>query len=185
MYRNDDDDIKIAPDTFTAVATDSAEEAARQFLKQKNSGNIEKARELGKTFSDAIIHIENGPLGKETACTVREWHHKLLLYSYVVNRVIAEYSPNSILAQTSLNVFYSGIEAESPELHSHVSDMAAFSLYVLCERTKNRNSDDIGEIYANLCDFGGDQEKIGEGNMFYNKVYVFCKEKIEAIQYIK
>lgn len=184
MHTYEDDDIKIASGSFAnTAAMDSAEEAARQFLIQKNSGNIDKARGLGKAFAEAMIHMETGPLNGETRCTQREVHHKLLLYSYVVNRVIAEYSPNSILAQTSLNVFYSEVEADSPELHSHVSDMAAFSLYTLCERTPNRTDDEIGSIYAGLCDFGGDPEKISDGNAFYNKAYAFCKEKINATQY--
>lgn len=188
MNMYEDEDIKIAPGSFTGIhaLSDSGEEAARQFLEQKECGNIDKARALGKAYADAIIHIETGPVAESgKPRTQRELHQQLLLYSYTVNRVIAEQSPNSIVAQACLNVFYSRIEEASQELHKHVSDMAAFSLYVLCERSRNRTDDDIGAIYAQLCDFAGKREVIDEANAFYRRVYEFCGEKLAAIDFIK
>lgn len=185
---HDDDDIKIATGSFTGKSgvVDSGEEAARQFLEQKECGNIDKARELGKFYADAIIRIESGPVAPgEKPRTQRELHHQVLLYSYIVNRVIAERSPNSMVAQACLNVFYSEIEAASAELSKHVSDMAAFSLYILCERSRTRSDDEIGAIYAELCDFDGDQEKINDGDAFYKRVYKFCTDKLDSVEFIK
>ena len=185
MY--EDDDIKIAPNSFSEKAhmIDLGEEAARQFLEQKENGNIEKARILGKSFAGDIVHIEDGPLKQlDKPRTQRELHHQIVLYSYVVNRVIAEHSPNSIVAQTCLNVFYTAIESASKELHKHVSDMAAFSLYVLCERTPNRNDDQIGVTYARLCDFEGASDVIEDGNEFYKRVYDYCWDKLIDIEYL-
>lgn len=184
MGRFDDDDIKIAGQEKAASLADSAEETARLFLQHKNSGNIEKARQLGKNFATAIIRADNSPLWPEgPPVTQREYHQKLLLYSYIVNRVIAEDSPNSLLAQTSLNVFYSEIESSSKKLHQHVSDMAAFSLYILCERSPSRDESEIGSIYADLCDYEGDQRVIVEGNAFYRRMLGYCRDKIREIGY--
>lgn len=179
-----DDDIKIAPASFAGnrPAVDSGEEAARQFLEQKECGNIDKARALGKAYAGDVIGVESAPQQERTQ---RELHHQIVLYSYIVNRVIAEHSPNSIVAQTCLNVFYSEIEAASEELRKHVSDMAAFSLYVLCERSPNRGDDEMGLIYAELCDFDGNQDKINDGNAFYQRVYKLCAEKIAAAEFVK
>lgn len=188
MSMREDDDVKIAPSSFAGkhVNVDSGEEAARQFLEQKECGNIDKARELGRCYADAIIHIETGPVASaEKPRTQRELHHQILLYSYIVNRVIAEHSSNSIVAQTCLNVFYSEIEAASDKLHKHVSDMAAFSLYILCERSPGRSDDEIGAIYAELCDFDGNEEKINDGDAFYKRVYKFCLDKLESVGFIK
>ncbi len=181
MNIREDEDIKIATETFKPKKPlqDSGEEAARQFLEQKELGNIEKARELGISFAEAIIQIEDGPVsGLGKARTQRELHNQIVLYSYIVNRVIAEHCPNSIVAQSCLGVFYKTVESACAELFSHVSDMAAFSLYVLCERSKNRTDDDIGVIYAELCDFDGREEIISEGNAFYRKLYDYCAEKV-------
>lgn len=180
-----DEDIKIASGSFSSAPAleDSAEVAAKEFLRQKDAGNIDKARQLGKLFADSMFDFGHGPLFQTTPeRTQRELHHQLLLYAYVVNRVIAEQSPNSILAQTTLNVFYSEIEAASPELHAHVSDMAAFSLYILCER-KNREDCYIGKIYAGLCDFGDRQDIIDQGNRFYCDAYNFCTEMMRRTDY--
>jgi len=187
MRMHEDEDIKIAPSSFSEKAhmIDLGEEAARQFLEQKENGNIEKARVLGKAYADDILHIEKGPLrSSDKPRTQRELHHQIVLYSYIVNRVIAEHSPNSIVAQTCLNVFYTEIEAVSKELHKHISDMAAFSLYVLCERTPSRTDDQIGVIYARLCDFEGASAVIEEGNDFYRRVYDYCWDELIDINYI-
>ncbi len=186
MNIREDEDIKIAPKTFkpNRPPLDSGEEAARQFLEQKELGNIEKARELGASFAQAVINLEDGPVaerGKKR--TQRELHNQIVLYSYIVNRVIADHSPNSIVAQSCLGVFYKTVEAASAELFSHISDMAAFSLYVLCERSKNRTDDEIGVIYAELCDFDGREEIIAEGNAFYRRIYAYCAEKIGGVEF--
>ena len=180
----DDDDIKIAGDSFShsPSADDLAEAAAAEFLQQKDAGNIDKARSVGKRLADAMFDLGQGPLCSEKPRTQREIHHQFLLYSYVVNRVIAEESPNSILAQTALNVFYSEIEAASPELHRHVCDMAAFSLYILCERT-DRSHAEIGRIYADLCEFSGNQEKIDDGNRLYEEACLYCTQIIRSANY--
>ena len=180
----EDDDIKIATGSFAHRQADSDEEAVRQFLTQKNSGNIEKARLLGELYADVLVKNARSPVfACEKNLMQLEHHHRLLLYSFIVNRVIAENSPNSILAQTSLNVFYSEIEKVSPELHRHVCDMAAFSLYILCERSPNRGDEEFGAIYAGLCGFGGHEDIIAEGNAFYKKAYDFCTDKIKAVHY--
>ena len=185
MSRFDDEDIKIAGQEKPGKQTESAEEIARLFLEQRNRGNIDKARQLGRDFAAGIIQPANSPLWPDRAPdTQREYHHQLLLYSYVINRVIAERSPNSLLAQTTLNVFYSEIEAASPKLHQHVSDMAAFSLYILCERSPSRGDGDIGAIYADLCDYEGHPEVIAEGNAFYRRLFDYCCEKIREIGYL-
>ncbi len=189
MILHEDDDVKIAG-SFSGVGkvnqVDSGEESARQFLEQKECGNIDKARELGKSYADALIHIETVPsLTAEKPLTQRELHHQLLLYSYVVNRVIAEFAPNSIVAQTCLNVFYTQIEETSAELHQHLNDMAAFSLYVLCERSPSRSDEEIGSIYAELCDFDGRDDIIDEGNSFFKRAYDFCKGKILGIDFLR
>lgn len=181
----EDEDIKIADGHFSSSRSeDSSEIAAREFLRQKQSGNIKRARELGAVFARALLMPEEGPLaGALSRKPMQMQHHIYLLYTYVVNRVIAEHSPDSILAQTSLNVFYSEIETASPEVFRHVNDMAAFSLYILCERSRNRSDDEIGRIFAELCGMKDDPETFRYGNELFHKLYEACAEKIRGTPY--
>ena len=178
-----DDDIKIAPETFKTnrAPIDHGEEAARQFLEQKELGNIERARELGEDYAEDVIALEKASSGR----TLREQHHQLVLFSYIVNRVIAEQSPNSIVAQSCLNMFYKSIETASGELFKHVSDMAAYSLYMLCERSRNRHDSEIGGIYAELCDFRGNEGIISEGNAFFKREYENCAAKLRGAGFVE
>lgn len=179
-----DEDIKIAGEHFSVPREDIGELAAQDFLKQKDSGNIEKARGLGLRYAQAILYPEQGPLVDEMEGRSPLFHHhQYILYSYAVNHVIADFSPNSILAQTSLNLFYAQLEEKSPELYMHVSDTAAFSLYILCERSKTRSDDDIGRTFASLVGKEDDNTVIIYANRLYSKLYHFCVEQINAVQY--
>lgn len=180
-----DEDMKIAGDSFSRPpAEDPAEAEARHFLKEKDSGNIEKARALGKSYAASLQEaVKEYPRRSALPPTQLEYHHQLLLCSYIVNRVIAEFSPNSILAQTSLQVFYQEIEQNAPELYKHISDPAAFSLYILCDRSSKRNDSEIGNIYAQLCNREGDPETIGEGNHLFRWFYDACAETMKYAAY--
>lgn len=184
--QDEDDDIKIATGHFSGggVREDSADLAAENFLRQKNSGNIDHARSVGAYFAKLALSPQLGPLADELeGKSPLVQHHLYLLYSYIVNRVIAEHSPDSILAQTSLNVFYSNIEEASPELHKHVTDMAAFSLYILCERSPNRSEDELGQVFADLLDMEDNAQMVQLGNGFYKRMYQSCMQVIKDTPY--
>jgi hypothetical protein len=180
-----DEDMKIAGDSFSPLpAEDPAETEARRFLRQKSVGNIEKARELGKLYAREIVNVpQSSPLGTAADCGQMEFHHQLVLCSYVVNRVIAEHSPDSILAQTSLRVFYDEVERASAVMYTHISDPAAFSLYTLWERSRGHDEDEIGRIYAKLCGLEGDAKAISNGNALYGWFTAVCAQFMENTAY--
>jgi hypothetical protein len=178
-----DDDMKIVGGGSISDPTpeDAAEAAAKQFLLHKSTGNIDKARTLGIDYAHTILEFAN-----KTPCpelTESEIHHQILLCSYVVNRVIADKSPDSILAQTTLNVFYDEIEASSLELHRHINDTAAFSLYILSDRSGEGDSAEIGEIYAGLCGFEKDQDKMKAGSQVFESFYRVCADMMQNARY--
>jgi len=178
-----DEDIKIAtPGSFSKSrpAEDVSELEAQQFLRLKNDGSIDKARQLGAKYATILLEKNEAAAGDQDPLCC---HQRLVLYSYVVNRAISDLSPNSLLAQTSLNVFYDELEEGSPELYRHVSDMAAFSLYILCERSNSRSEDEIGEVYARLCGSEGDRTVIDEGNALYRGFYERCREEFHSVGY--
>jgi hypothetical protein len=181
-----DEDMKIAGDSFKPAPPDAGEAEAKAYLEQKSSGNVEKARRLGSRFALALRERVSENLNDpnfQGELAVRE-HHKAVLYSYVVNRVIADLSPNSILAQTALNVFYADLEAETPVLAEHVRDMAAYSLYILCERSETCVDDEIGRIYARLCGEEDNPRRVEEGNRCYREFYHLCSLLHQQTEYV-
>ncbi|MGI6404562.1 MAG: hypothetical protein ACOX0K_10240 [Oscillospiraceae bacterium] len=181
-----DEDMKIAGDSFKPAPSDGGEAEAKVYLEQKSSGNVEKARSLGRQFAlalrERVAESLNDP-AFQGELAVRE-HHKAVLYSYVINRVIADLSPNSILAQTALNVFYADLEQETPILADHVRDMAAYSLYILCERSETCVDDEIGRIYARLCGEENSPERMEEGNRCYREFYNLCSRLHQQTEYV-
>jgi hypothetical protein len=107
-----------------------------------------------------------------------------VLFSYVVNRVIADISPNSIIAQTALNVFYSRVEETAPHLAEYMRDMAAFSLYILCKRSEHRDDDEIGTVFARTCEDEDNKALVQEGNRLYRSFYEQCVRLHEQAGYI-
>ena len=169
---SDDDDVKIAPGSFSGSKKqqDLADQAAQEFLRQKKLGNVDKARQLGTDFAELLWVLAQELIMGDGNVEQREVHHRLLLCSYAVCRVVSEASPNSIVAQTSLSRFYSAVEERSNVLSRHVSDTAAFSLYILSERSKDDIAE-IGKIFAKLIGQEGDIEKAGLGNQVFSSFY--------------
>ena len=186
---DEDADMKIAPRSFSAGPKDEAsgQDEAEDYLRQKSAGNIPLARSLGERYADLLMAEAKDnfdPWPTELAEGLRA-HHRLLLLTYVVNRAVAELSPNSILAQTTLNVFYSELEEKVPQLDKYIRDMGSYSLYVLCERSHSRTDDEIGKIFARLCADKDNSLLIDEGNRHYQEYYAACKELHRQTRYVQ
>ena len=115
--RCDDSDMKIMPERVSKVF-DSAEGAAVAFAREKANGNMDKARALGLRFAQELICKEGGltSFGVGAFDDARTVTQRKILFSYVVNQVIADLFPKSIVAQSAMSSFYNKIEQESPNL---------------------------------------------------------------------
>ena len=187
----DDADMKIAPKSFSGAkkARDhsEAQAEAQDYLRQKSSGNIDLARTLGERYASLLMDEARqnfDPWPADMAQSLRA-HHRLLLLSYVVNRVVAELCSSSILSQTTINVFYNEIEQKAPQLEKYIKDMASYSLYILCERSDTCSEDEIGKIYARLCGDKDNQSLIDEGNHYYRDYRRACEELHSQIGYVR
>ena len=185
----EDADMKIAPESFshTAKSEDNAEVEARDYLLQKNAGNISLARALGEQYAallmqEAKTNFDPWPEGMAESLLA---HHRLLLFSFVVNRVVAELSPNSILAHTTLNVFYNEIEEKAPQLDANIRDMASYSLYILCERSEGCTKDQVGKIFARLCADKDNERLIAQGQQYYHAYYDACSRLHRETKYVQ
>jgi len=176
----EDADMKIAPKHFSSGPESEdiseAEAEALNYMRQKSAGNIQLARALGERYATLLMQEAKtnfDPWPEGLADSLRA-HHRMLLFSYVVHRVVADLSPNPLLTYTALNVFYSELEEKAPQLEKSTRDMASYSLYVLCERRESCTDDKIGIIYAQLCGDKDNKVLIDEGDRYFHAYYDIC-----------
>lgn len=176
---NDDADMKIAGENIAPeIELDADEKAAEIFLQNKEVGNIAIANQVGISLANLLWQEAQMLIMEDSGLPAQRVHQMLVLCSFVVNKVIGENSPNTLLAQTALSKFYSTTEERSSVLYQHISDTASFSLYILYERTGN-GGDDVGEIYADLCGVEKDKNLIREGDSLYTAFYDTCYQQFK------
>lgn len=153
----DDSDMKIAPDRPSELF-DLSEGAASAFVREKNNGNMEKARQLGQSLARELGRRQGGLpyFGVGVFDDAQSLGQRRLLYAYIVSRVIEDTAPNSIVAQSALSAFYGQIQRETPEYYAAVTDSAALSLYILAGRSEPDDYNALGGAFARLCGREGD-----------------------------
>jgi len=182
-YHDEDGDMKIAGANYKKTAAeDPAETEAKLFLRHRETGNIEKARALGKKYAYAIMEAAP-PVSPDNSSQV-EYCQQIVLCAFLVTRVIVENSPDTIIAQTGIHAFYDELNSQSADLYQNTGDLAAFSLYTLWERSRTKDMDELGRIYAKLCGMEGDARAIAEGNALGRRFYAACLEMMANTRYI-
>lgn len=179
-----DEDVKIAGGQFSEEISneDHADKAAKEFLYQRRVGNIDVAGQCGELLAKSLWDTaQDLIMNEDPNLSDKEVHQRILLMSFAINVVISEHTPSPLLAETALSVFYNEVEELSSVLYRHVSDVPAFSLYILNMR-KGVVKEDVGRIYAKLIEHEGDPAKIREGiniySIYYRKWIDLCNKEI-------
>lgn len=179
--RFDDSDMKIVPDKPSDIF-DMSEGAASAFVREKSNGNMDKAHQLGLAFAaeilnptDAVVLFGIGQLDTELTIMQRK-----LMFAYIVNKVIEEMAPNSIVAQSAMAAFYDEIGGHSPEIYELITDSAAFSLYILSVRSSAEEDDPyaIGRVFAQLCEHEDDKVFINYGCELAKLFTIQCTQMV-------
>lgn len=171
----EDEDIKIAGSSFgsdPARNEELANKAAQEFLLQKEKGNIDQAAMLGELYADSLWKIGQDLIMNEQENNKEAVRNEIMLYGYIINKVVGEKSPLPLLAQTTLSVFYKRVAEISSVLEDYISDIGAMTLYILHDR--NEEDQEIGEIFASLV---GNTEAQAEMVALGNKAYADFYEK--------
>jgi len=181
----EDGDMKIAPD-FSArrsrSAEDAAEEGAAEFIKNRESGNIEKARALGRELALALMTVD--PALEEFSSNEGLATQAKALFSYTVNCAVEGCSPNSIIAHTALSTFYASVSEESPAISDRINDSAVVSQYILAGTSRGRGSvGEIGQVFAKLCLYEGNDRYIALGEALYEKYLKQSSDMIGAVPF--
>ncbi|MFQ9873015.1 MAG: hypothetical protein ACLRVT_08545 [Oscillospiraceae bacterium] len=180
-----DEDMKIMPqDGLPQQDDDSAEDSAEEYVREKDNGNMARAHRLGEVFAGEVLR-EKGvyTLGLSETESLLMLKHRRILFAFVVDRTLDECSPNSLLAQAALNVFYDAIQKEAPEFYREMNASGAFSLYLLSARGENP-AVHVGEDFAELCQVP-DQPQIAQmAEHLYDYFVGFCRDALERIGYV-
>ncbi len=181
----DDSDIKIAGQE-TMLEEDAEDTAvAEEYLRERENGNIERARQLGRTLATELFNCDEVlNLGYDRSESPLVLTQRRILFSFVVGRAIDELIPNSILADTAVSVFYDVIK-EKPAVYGEINDAAAISLYMLTSRAPGLDACAVGRVFAKLCGREGSRlyAKMGSGLcLFY---YDCMKRSIEETGFVR
>lgn len=182
----DDSDMKIAPERISDVF-DSSEGAANAFVREKNNGNMEKARGLGKQFANELT-VENkgatlfgvGAFDNENTILQRR-----VVFSFIVSRVVEDMAPNSMVAQSVISSFHESVRDISPEIYDSVTDSAAFSLYALAGRSLSDDAKAIGKVFARLCEREDDVLFVRYGSEIVNYFIMYCTQLVLRAQLVR
>ena len=119
-------------------ALSEGEKAAREYRRQQQNGNLERAHRLGENLCALFLGM---PVEGEYAA--QQWVE------------------NPLLEQSAHSRFAEELEQQAPELARTVHDARAFTLYTLNETRRTPRSE--GEIFAKLCGKPEQEEVIALG----------------------
>ncbi len=156
MY-NDDFDVKI----FSPIKKNDSEEPVAivdEMKRQVISGNLQKAKELGKRIADffpeAAKKEELWNMAK--CCNISELDRNIKDQAIILSVFTAEYYlniylPDAILSTSALTMLYDTLTANMPELYNHLLSSAAFSFYYMNVDRKSADPKIVGQTFAMLC----------------------------------
>lgn len=182
----DDSDIKIVPDRPSEIF-DTSEGAAVAFVREKNNGNMEKARILGTRFAEALFSDDRKGIAfgigeMDDANTIAQ---RKVMFTHVVGQVIEDIAPNSIVAQSALSAFYDRIQQDSAEIYDQVTETAAVTMYMLASRTTADDPQAYGGVFARLCGQEGNPLFVQYGSELANYFKLFCTHMALKIEWIR
>lgn len=180
-----DDDMKIAPENLSELFLEKnpvADEQLALFLGQRANHNTKRAKQLGREFAVSLSNCVWTQTPEDVDPVLFSIQMKLL-FAYTVHRLIGDYSPNQIVANTALSSFYEALEEIEPTVFEQINESAAFTLYFYLHRTREESSTSIGKTFASLCSAGesSDCELIGESA--YSRFIGICAQQLVSAGY--
>ncbi len=165
------------------VQKDQSEEAAMLYLRHKECGNVDKARQLGKRLAEMLLEdlpdIENG--------NSEDWmliDHLKILYIFIAEQCIKE-CPDAILYQISLSMFRECIDDAIPGAYGALSASRADTFYQLAYyRSGDKVAHEMGETMAELCGREKDWKVIALAEHFFNIFRNNCREECKKTKYV-
>ena len=186
----EDNDIRIAgshPSREISSSADlDAEASLRELSREKENGNLEKARGLGAAAA-AEVYADNGEsfFGMDSSenAQMREQRQMLLAFAAVVG--FDKYDPNAHCARAALSTFYETLKRDAPQIYDDVERSFAFSFYFLEYHRGRDVAAAIGQTFAMLCGRPGDSVCAQLGKALYLRFLDVIQSMAEHTGFVK
>ncbi len=179
-----DEDVKVANFSDQDAPVDDTEELIEDVQEQKQNGNIDKARKLGRLLAQEVDSNDGefifGLDQQESADIICQ---RRLLLAFVVNYGLEIYLKNQLVSQTAQNTFFETIQNTSPSIDKDIKQQGAFSYYYLCVRDSEKPAEAIGKTFAELCDRKGDCIYAKLGSALFEYFLVVVDDRVKALQF--
>lgn len=164
-------------------ALDQTEESAQAYLRHKENGNVDKARQLGQRLAEMVV--EDLPAIEDNS---EDWlliDHLKVLYIFVAEQIIRE-CPDELLFQVSLAAFREAIERDVPGAYDAMSGSGADTFYQLAYYRKQEGSvaHQMGQAMAQLYGRAGDWKIVTIGEHLFSEFQQRCREACQKTQYL-
>ncbi len=160
----EDEDVKIFAGSGSCNAF-AEDDGAAEFVRERDNGNLDKARQLGCALAGQL-----GRLWRPGDSGLR-LDQKKVLFAYAVARVAEQQCAGSVLRQAVVGEFQREVCARRPRDGSIIQDSAAFTKYLLAERS---GTEALGQVFAELCGARGSTRLQGRGAALYRRYAGIC-----------
>lgn len=163
-----DEYVKIAgqnpSDSIRREKFHNADEAAEEFTRETENGNIDKARIFGIRTAKKFIECIENPIGEEDTQDESLKTQRTVLLAFSAFARFEEFYPSQVVSDISQSSFLKYISEENPELYVLVKDSGSLSFYYLAYRRGLEIDRRIGQTFAMLCMHDGDliYQELGE-----------------------
>lgn len=162
----DDSDMKIAEDDFRPKEkADDSDETAQLLEKEKQNGNLSRARRLGAIMAEEVSAIEGSRKTDDSAILTQ----RRILLAFAVEVGLDAFLPNTLLSQTAQSIFYDTLRATASAFYEDLQESGAFSFYYLCVREKGDVDTKVGQTFASLCGKANDVDLAQRGAALYKR----------------
>ena len=188
---NEDFDIKI----FSPVKITSDKEAepvviADEMKRQVISGNMQKARMLGRLIADSFREAaEKEELWTMAGCcNITELDRRIkdqaiILSVFTAEYVFNHYMPDPLLSTTAITSLYATLTEESPEHYNNLLASTAFSFYYMNLDGNETAPEVIGKTFAVLCDDDENPDLLCYGKTVFVTSLENYKKAVENVDF--
>lgn len=177
----DDSDIKIFNDIKSNESFDEVSVIA-EMTRQRSSGNIDKAKKLGKHLAEIFVDEPHLLKDLEGEVGTLDYNDDIMYQLKVLLVFTAEYCINHslsspLLSNTAVNSMYDTVSSKAFEFYDRLDDAAEYSFYYLAVRKGINIPQNIGISFAMLCG----KEKDGKFTSLGTNLFEVAKHEIENI----
>ncbi len=183
-----DGDVKIFEDStdFTPVEAEAATTLMAQVEREKQNGNLGKARRLGARLAEDLAAIDQvSPPANGAAENHALPVQRRILMAFAAEVGLDAFLPNNLTSQEAQNVFYNTLHLAAPAFYDDLQESGAFSFYTLCLRSGRQVETAIGDTFARLCGMAGSASYARMGIDAYTRFMAQIKSLAEGMNFVR